>query len=193
MSEEDPAQAIVLDVLAHGRSDDDRPGYQRDPVCYAVGSADFQLYELSFDGPPPVSIGDTIDIEPLDALDGVVARRRIDHDDLSAGAKNELDYVVEELVDAHEAHYVGFYTEAQPVSLRMHQLNLLPGIGDKLRDGILEARKRGPFESFADLQARVEGLHDPRGILIDRIEQELTEPEMKYYLFVGPDALWVRR
>lgn len=194
MSDDDPAQAVVLDVLAHGRSDDDRPGYQREPVCYAVGTADFQLYELTFEGPPAVSIGDHIDIEPLADLDDVVSRERIGYDDLPAGAQTELDYVVEEIVDANAQHFVDYYNEAQPVSLRLHQLNLLPGIGDKLRDGILDARKRGgPFNSFEDLEARVDGLHDPQQVVIDRIIEELTEPEMKYYLFVGEDALWVRQ
>ncbi len=193
MSEEEHAQAIVLDVLAHGRADDDRPGYQREPVCYAVGTADFQLYELIFEGPPGVSIGDTIDIEPLKAIDGAISRDLIDYDDLSSGAKSEIDYVIEEIVDAHETHFVDFFTNAQPVSLRLHQLNLLPGIGDKLRDGILDARKRGPFNSFEDLEARVNGLHDPRSVILERVMEELTESEMKYYLFVGEDALWIRR
>lgn len=193
MSDDDLEQAVVLDVLAHGRSDDDRPGYQRDPVSYAIRTADFQLYALTFEGQPTVTIGDRIQIEPLDALDGVVDREPIEYDDLSPGAQTELEYVVEELVDAHTDHFVDFFTEAQPVSLRLHQLNLLPGIGDKLRDGILDARKRGgPFNSFEDLEARVDGLHDPRQVVIDRILEELTETEMKYYLFVGPEALWVQ-
>lgn len=193
MSDEDHAQAIVLDVLAHGRSDDDRPGYQREPVSYTIGTADFQLYELLFDGPPPVAIGDVIDIEPIDALEGVVDRNAISYDALSSGAKTELDYVVEEIVEEHENHFVEFFTEAQPVSLRLHQLNLLPGIGDKIRDGVLDARKRGPFDGFADLEARVDGLHDPKGVIVERVMDELTDPDMKYYLFVGEDALWVRR
>ncbi len=193
MSEEDFAQAIVLDVLAHGRSDDDRPGYQREPVCYAITAADFQLYELTFEGQPPVSIGDFIEIEPLDAIEGVVDRATIGYDGLSSGAKSELEYVVEEIIERNEQHFVDFFTEAQPVSLRLHQLNLLPGIGDKIRDGILDARKRGPFSSFDDLEARVDGLHDPKSVLTDRILDELREADMKYYLFVGSDALWVQQ
>lgn len=194
MSEEDTAQAIVLDVLAHGRSEDDRPGYQREPVCYAIASADFQLYELTFDGPPSVSIGDVIDIEPLTALEGVVDRQTIGYDDLSSGAHTELEYVVEEILERNEEHFIDFFNEAQPVSLRLHQLNLLPGIGDKIRDGILDSRKRsGPFNSYEDLEVRVDGLHDPKSVLAERILEELQDDDMKYYLFVGPDALWVRQ
>lgn len=194
MSEEEFAQAVVLDVLAHGRSDDDRPSYQREPVCYVIASADFQLYELTFEGPPPVAIGDVIEIEPLDAIEGAVDRETIGYGDLSSGARSELDYVVEEILENNEQHFVDFFNEAQPVSLRLHQLNLLPGIGDKIRDGILDTRKRGgPFNSFEDLEARVDGLHDPKGVLAERILEELQEDEMKYYLFVGPDALWVQQ
>lgn len=192
MSDEDTATAVVLDFLAHGRSDDDRPRYQRDPLCYVLSEEDFQLYELVFDSPPDVSIGDAIGIEPLTELPNVRERNRINHDDLSSGARSELEYLVEELLDENEARFVDFFNRAQPISLRLHQLNLLPGIGDKLRDGILEERRRQPFESFEDLEARVNGLHDPRGILIERILDELRDESLKYHLFVGPDALLVR-
>lgn len=192
MSADDTAHAVVLDFLAHGRSDDDRPGYQREPVCYLLGEDDLQLYEMVFEAPPDVSIGDSMQIEPTPALDGVVARNAVSYDDVSSGAKAEIEYVIEELLDEHEAFYVDFYNRAQPISLRLHQLNLLPGIGEKLRDTILDERKRQPFDSFDDLEARVSGLHDPRRVLRERINEELRDPDLKYHLFVGPDALWAR-
>lgn len=192
MSDEDTATAVVLDVLAHGRSDDDRPRYQRDPLCYVLSEADLQPYELVFESSPDVSIGDVIVIEPLTELPNVRERNRIGYDDLSAGARSELEYLVEELIEDDEDRFVDFFNRAQPISLRLHQLNLLPGIGDKLRDGILEERSRQPFESFDDLEERVTGLHDPRGIIIERIMDELRDGSLKYHLFVGPDALLVR-
>lgn len=193
MSDDETAQGVVLDVLAHGRSDDDRPGYQRQPVAYVMGEDDFQLYELRFSSPPNVTIGDTIDIEPTNALENVEVRNAIEYDDLSSNARSEVEYAVNDILEANEQRFLDFFNSAQPVSLRLHQLNLLPGIGDKLRDGILDARKRQPFSDFDDLATRVSGLHDPESILVERIMDELTEPEMKYYLFVGPDALLAQR
>lgn len=192
MSDEDTATAVVLDYLAHGRSDDERPRYQREPICYAIGEEDFQLYELVFESAPDISIGDTVPIEPLTELANLVERNRISYDDLSSGARSELEYIIEDVIDEQEGRFIEFFNRAQPISLRLHQLNLLPGIGDKLRDSILEERRRQPFQSYQDLEQRVSGLHDPRSILIERIMEELGDDTLKYYLFVGADALLVR-
>ena len=182
--ESDAAFGVVLDLLPHGRSDADEPQYRRSPVAYAVGVEDFSLYELTLEESADVSIDDRIQIKP-DFEEGINRGRQVDYDGLSDGARSELDYVVEEIVEADERRFVDFYNDAQPVTLRLHQLNLLPGIGDKLRDNILDQRKRKPFESFEDLEDRVSGLHDPKQVLVDRIFQELTEAEdLKYRLFV---------
>jgi putative nucleotide binding protein len=180
----DQREAVVLDYLAHGRSDDDRPQYQKDPLAYALGVTDFHLYECTVDREAGVSIGDHLVLEPEAArAPEVESVRTVSHGDLSGGARSELEYAVGDIVDADEDRFVDFYTEAQPVTLRLHQLNLLPGIGDKLRDSILDERKRGPFESFADLEERVSGLHDAREVIVDRIMQELTEDDLKYRVF----------
>ncbi len=192
MSDERTGEAIVLDVLAHGRSDDDRPRYRREPVAYVLGVDDFQLYELAFDDAPPYSIGERVPLDPDDADVAPARHNRVDFEGLSQGARSEVDYAVEEVVDEDEARFVTFFNESQPISLRLHQLNLLPGIGDKLREAIIDERRRRPFESLADMETRVDGLHDPRSILIERLLEELRENDLKYYLFVGTDAVWVR-
>lgn len=174
---------VVLDFLQHGRSDADEPQYRRSPVIYAVGIDAFALYELTLSSEADISIGDQVRLRP-DFEPGIERGRQVEYADLSDGAQSELEYVIEEIVEDEEGRFVDFFNEAQPVSLRLHQLNLLPGIGDKLRDNILEERKRRPFETFEDLEGRVPGLHDPKGIIIDRIRSELTEPEeLKYRLF----------
>lgn len=189
MSDDETAAAVILDVMPHGRSDDDRPGYQKEPVAYAIGTDDFQLYELIFSAAPDLTIGDRVQLKPRPELDDLADLDRIDYEGLSSGAQTELEYVVEEIIDDHVGRFVGFFNDAQPISLRMHQLDLLPGIGNKLRDNILDARKREPFDDFDELEERVDGLHSPREILIERIMQELTEDDLKYHLFVGPNAL----
>ncbi|MFB6138622.1 MAG: DUF655 domain-containing protein, partial [Halobacteriaceae archaeon] len=90
---------------------------------------------------------------------------------------------VEEIVEADERRFVDFYNEAQPVTTRLHSLDLLPGIGETLRNNVIDARKRGPFESFEDLEERVSGLHDPESVLVERILDELREEDLKYRLF----------
>ncbi|MFC6904277.1 DUF655 domain-containing protein [Halalkalicoccus tibetensis] len=185
MSESDAPpeeDAIVLDYLPHGRADDDRPSYQKPPLAFALDSDQFSLHELTLDDDADVKIGDWLDLsEPPEGVERV---RDVEYGDLSSGARSEIEYVIEDLIEEEEDRFVSFYNDAQPITLRLHQLNLLPGIGKKLRNSILDERKRKPFESFEELDDRVTGLHDPKGVLADRILEELREDELKYRLFV---------
>lgn len=177
--------AVVLDHLPYGRPDDDRPQHEKPEIAYAVGEKRFDLFELTLAEDADVSIGDRLVVVPEADRDLVRRYREIDYDDLSRGAEQELEYVVEEIVDDHEQRFVDFYNDAQPITLRLHQLNLLPGIGKKLRNNILDERKRGRFESFEDLADRVSGLHSPKEKLVERIIEELRDEDLKYKTFVG--------
>ena len=176
--------AVVLDFLAHGRSEDDRPQYQKEPLAYVIDTDDFALYELVLEQNSNISIGDSLD---LDEMEGLIQNRQVTYDDLPSGAVSELDYAIVEIVEADERRFVDFYNEAQPITLRLHQLNLLPGIGKKLRNNVLDQRKRKPFESFEELEERIDGLHDPKQVLVDRILEELQEEDLKYRVFVRHD------
>ncbi|MFB6105786.1 MAG: DUF655 domain-containing protein [Halobacteriaceae archaeon] len=187
-SEDDGVTAVVLDYLPRGRSDDDRPRYRRSPVALALGTERFDLYELRLEDDADVGISDTVVLGGADPTPGVEETSRIDYDDLTGGARSELEYAVEEIVDADEGRFVDFYNDAQPITLRLHQLNLLPGIGKKLRNNILDARKRKPFADFADLTERVSGLHHPKEVLVERIIEEIQDEDLKYRTFVRPET-----
>ncbi|MFB6132327.1 MAG: DUF655 domain-containing protein [Halanaeroarchaeum sp.] len=178
-------QAVVLDVLAHGRSDADEPQYRRSPVAYAVGEDTFALFEMTLTDDADITIGDRVAIRPA-FEEGIDRGRQVGYEDLTDGARSELEYVIEEIVEEQEERFVDFFNDAQPVSLRLHQLNILPGIGDKLRDSILDERKRQRFESFEQLESVIDGFHDPKGTITDRILEEIRDGEdLKYRLFVG--------
>ena len=185
MSEDDEAgaqTAVVLDVLPHGRADDDRPRYQKSPLAQTIDTQHFRLYELVLGEVGTVTIGEEVSVDPIGSA--VEVAREMDYEELSGGARSELEHVVNQVVEAEEDRFLEFYNEAGAVTLRLHQLNLLPGVGDKLRDNIMDARKRQPFDSLADVDERVSGLHDPKGTLVDRILQELQDEDVKYKLFV---------
>ncbi len=179
-SADSDAVAVVLDYLPHGRADDDRPQYQKPALVHALGVEDFGLYECVLAEDADLSIGDRFSLDD-EAIERV---RETSFEDVSGGARSELEYAVKEIVDADERRFVDHYNDAQPITLRLHQLNLLPGIGKKLRNGILEERKRKPFESFEELEERVSGLHDPKEVLVERIMEELREEDLKYRSFV---------
>jgi putative nucleotide binding protein len=180
-SDDEAGSVVLLDVLPNGRPDDDRPGYQKSPVAYGLGRASFGLYELTLADDADVSVGEWL------RLDGAaVARyREVSFDDLTRNAAAEVEYAVEAIVDADERRFVDFYNEAGPITLRLHQLNLLPGIGKKLRNKVLDERKRGPFASFEEVSERVSGLHSPREVIVERITEERRDADLKYRTFVG--------
>ncbi len=173
--------AVVLDILPHGRSGDDRPQYQKEPLAYALDTERFELYELVLEDDSGISIADYIDIYDTDRIQRV---SEVAYEELPGGASSELEYVIEDLVTEQEQRFVDVYNDAQPITLRLHQLNLLPGIGKKLRNDILDERKRKPFESFDELESRISGLHNPREVLVERIMEEIREDDLKYRMFV---------
>lgn len=187
-TETDVRRAVILDHLPHGHADDNRPRHQRDPLAYGLGERDFRLYELTLDADEDsdIAIGNRVVVGPTEARQLVDEFRQISYTDLSNTAQTEVEYAVEEIITANERRFVDFYNDAQPITLRLHQLNLLPGIGKKLRNNILDQRKRGPFESFDEIEERVAGLHHPSSVLKDRILEELHEDDLKYNVFVAP-------
>lgn len=98
---------------------------------------------------------------------------KLNYEDLTQGAKNELPPVLETLVKNGEQKYVSYFNNLQPITPRLHALELIPGIGKTLTVEILDARERKPFESFADVQARV-GLKEPARQIAKRVLEELT-------------------
>lgn len=186
-SETASREAVILDYLPHGRPDDTRPQYQKASLAYALETESFELLEVTLAEDAEVSIVDRISIDDADNAERIETVTPIEYDELSNSAVSELEYAVEAIIDADEQRFVDFYNHAQPISLRLHQLNLLPGIGKKLRNKIIDKRKRQPFESFADLADRVGGLHNPKDVIAERIMDELRDEDLKYKIFVRPD------
>lgn len=181
----DVRRAVVVDHLPNGRADDDRPRHRKSPLAYALGERDFRLFELTLVDDADISIGDRVVIGPTGERDAVDGFKQVTYGDLSNTGVGELEYAVEAIIDDNEERFVDFYNDAQPITLRLHQLNLLPGIGKKLRNNVLDQRKRGPFESFEEVEERVSGLHNPKEVLIERILDELRDDDLKYRTFVG--------
>jgi putative nucleotide binding protein len=181
---------IVLDYLPHGRPEDERPIYKREPLVLAVGENYMTLIELIPKKGVEVQPHERVYIGKGDRDKIEYVKRRIGFKDLSSAARSELPYVLEELVKAKEKEFVKFFNEAQPISTRLHRLELLPGIGKKLMWEILDERKKRPFESFEDISKRIKALSDPVKLIVRRIQSELEEDTRlgkgKYKLFTIP-------
>ena len=102
---------------------------------------------------------------------------------LTMTAKSELEFVVAEYVKANSQRFVNFFNTAQPLTMRMHQLELLPGLGKKHMWEIIETRRDKPFQNFQDIKDRVKLMPDPEKVIVKRILLELLGEE-KHRLFV---------
>jgi putative nucleotide binding protein len=181
---------IVLDYLPHGRPEDERPIYKREPLVLAVGENFMTLIELIPKKGVEVQPHERVYIGKGDRDKIEYVKRRIGFKDLSSAARSELPYVIEELVDAKEGEFLKFFNDSHSISTRLHQLELLPGIGKKLMWEILDERKKKPFESFEDISKRIKALPDPKKLIVRRVLSELEEDRRlgkgKYKLFTMP-------
>ncbi|HWQ67042.1 MAG TPA: DUF655 domain-containing protein [Methanospirillum sp.] len=174
--------AILLDILLKGYPDDPRPIYKREPVVQAIGVEQFKLLEL-IPKTLDIAIGDLVYIGSgeRDKIERV--KRRISYHELTHGATTELPFVIEKIVKEREKEYVDFYNKSISITPKLHMLSLLPGIGKKLMWEIIEDREKKPFESFADISARIKSIPHPEKMILNRILQELQDQTVKYHLF----------
>jgi putative nucleotide binding protein len=98
---------------------------------------------------------------------------RLEYDDISQSAKNDLPTIVEKIVIRNEKRFVDYVNNAQPITPRIHALELIPGIGKTYMMNIIKEREKKRFESFADIQSRV-GLRDPAKLIVKRIVDEIA-------------------
>lgn len=177
--------ARILDYLPQGHPDS--PRFRREPVTYALGEDEFKLFELVPKENVSLSIGDRVyigkEVERRDVI--LHVKRRVNWDELTNAAQNELPFIIQELVREKEDRFVRFFNDAQAITTRFHMLELLPGLGKKTMWAILEERKKGPFGSFEDLAKRVPALHTPLKLIAKRIEMELSDPGQKYHIFAA--------
>ncbi|MBN1160169.1 MAG: DUF655 domain-containing protein [Candidatus Diapherotrites archaeon] len=173
--------ALVLDYLPEGRYTD----YKRNPIVQGLGTSRFTLLELipkagtSFVNLEQVFVGKG-DREKI-----TLVKRVLKPSELTNEAKANLEPAVEKIVDSDISRFLNFYNKAGSLSVRLHQLELLPSIGKKHVQSIVKEREKKPFESFKEISERISLLPNPKRIIIQRIISEINGEE-KYYLFARP-------
>jgi putative nucleotide binding protein len=177
--------AYVLDYLPNGRQTE--RGFHREPLALAVGEDELKLFELVPRLGAKLVPGTRIPLVPQDGTPPPIdhVRRRLGYDELTVSARSELALSLEKIVRSNTPRYLRFFNEAPAVSRRFHLLELLPGIGKKTMQQIVDERRRAPFTSFEDLETRLH-LKSPEKLVVGRIEQELSGVDDKYRLFVAP-------
>ena len=173
--------AYVLDFLPYGYPEENIPIHQRKPIAQGFGEKQFVLMEMVVKEDVNVDLAERVYIGRGKRGKVEYVTRTLRYEDLTPTAKTELLYVIMEAVKRNEKRFVDFINKCQPITTRLHTLQLLPGVGKTLMWKILEEREKKPFESFEDIERRIH--RNLLNAIAKRIEEELKRPQ-KYYLFV---------
>lgn len=174
--------AIVLDFLPNGYSDDKRPFHLKEPIIQAMGKDHFTLLELVPAEGVKLAPHEEIYIGEGKREQVSYIKAALFFDRLTQTAKSVLNDVVRNLVEKNEEKYVEFFNNAGPISLRAHQMELLPGVGKRHAKDLLAEREKDPFTSFQNIKQRVPAV-EPAKQIIGRIMEEL-EGKDRFRLFV---------
>ena len=181
--------AWILDYLPYGSTIDRIPTRQKKPICQAIGEEHFILMELIPKENIDINIDSRVYIGDGKRKEIEHVKRVLKYNDLSSGAKLELPYIIENCIKHSESKFIKFFNEAHSISIKLHMLQLLPGIGNKLMKAILKERNKKDFKNFKELNERVNGLHSPEKVVVDRVIEELKDANIKYRLFTLPTRM----
>ncbi len=171
--------AVILDFLPYGYPLENK----RMPMAQAIGTIGLTLLQLVPRRGERFEVGEVVYIgdgkrEKVQYILGRCPREK-----LTEAAKREMEEFVKNAVEKDEQKFVKFFNEAQAINTRLHQFELLPGLGKKHTRAILAARKEKDFESFDDIKKRIPNIPSPEKLIEKRIMEELTEIQ-RHNLFI---------
>ena len=163
--------AFVLDFIPRGKSSiiKEREG----PLIQAIGEDRLTLLEILASNSAEFRPGERIPIGKENRIMIVSVLGKLDYSELTNEARNELEPVLEQMIRQNEPKYIAYFNELQPITPRLHALELIPGIGKTFMRQIVNQRERKKFESFEELEKRV-GLREPVKLVAKRIVEELS-------------------
>lgn len=170
--------AIILDYLQNGYPLEGKMM----PIAQAVGKVNLTLLELVPRRGVKLESGEEVYIGEGKRDKVYYILGRLKREKLTESAKHQLQEFIDKMVKENEKKFVEFFNNADAINKRVHQIELLSGIGKKHMKEILEQRSEKPFESFEDIKKRIPNLPDPGKAVEKRIFQELTTLE-RYNLF----------
>jgi len=176
--------AIVLDFLPRGKSDAFKP----EPIAQVMGTELFTLLEIVPRKDISLNAGQKIYVGKEERKEVDYIKRRISFKDLTHNSISELEDLVTQVVKENNGKYLSFYNSSGPITIKRHQLELLPGLGQKHMQHIIQERSKKPFESFEDIAKRVSLVPAPLKAIVKRIIIELEDEAEKHHLFTRPPA-----
>ncbi|MEK6741865.1 MAG: DUF655 domain-containing protein [Nanoarchaeota archaeon] len=172
--------AIVLEYLPNGYPLERKMM----PMAQAIGELNLTLLELVPRRGISLEIGERVYIGDGKRDKIYYILGRLPREKLTESAKSSLHEFIKKVVKEREVKFLEFFNKSEAINKRMHQIELLPGLGKKHMQEILKQRKEKPFESFDDMKKRIQNLPDPEKAIEKRIIKELTSVE-RHNLFVN--------
>ena len=170
--------SIILDYLPHGYPLEGKMM----PISQAIGEMNLILLELIPRRGVSLEIGEKVYIGEGKRDKIYYIFGRLKKEKITESAKEQLRVFISDIVKKREKEFVDFFNKSESINKRIHQIELLPGLGKKYVKEILEQRNIKGFESFEDMKSRVHNLPFPEKAVEKRIFQELTSEE-RYKLF----------
>lgn len=171
--------AIVVDFLPYGYPLEKKMM----PIAQAIGKQNLTLLELVPRRGIKLETGEEVYIGEGKRDKVYYILGKLDYGKISEAGKNFIQSHIEKHVSENEAEFVKFFNEAQPINMRLHQLELLPGFGKKHMQAVIGERAKKPFASFDELKKRAANMPDPKTAIVKRIIEELKGEE-RHHLFV---------
>ena len=163
--------AYVLDYTPRGKSAIIRE--REGALIQAIGEERLTLLEILAIAGANFVAGERIAIgkENRERISSVLGK--LEYYELTSEAKNQLEPVLEIMIKKNESRYIAYFNELQPITPRLHALELIPGIGKTFMREIVNQRERKKFETFEELERRI-GLRDPIRLVAKRVVEELS-------------------
>jgi putative nucleotide binding protein len=175
---------IVLEVIPTDLNRR-RDKYKDQPIVQVIGMSWFTLLEIIPIDENAIMLQDSIVLSKEERSHVKTIIGRIYHENLTSIAELQLPIAIDSIIEGQHKRFVSWLNQASPISIRLHSLHLLKGIGPKSLDIILKERKLVPFTSFEDFEERTK-IKDITTLIKQRIIDEITSDEEKHRLFTRP-------
>ena len=132
--------AYVLDFNPRGKSTTVRG--REGIIITAIGEDRLTLLEVLGIQNSTFEVGEKIYIgkDGRTKISSVLGK--MDYEKISSSAQSELSNVIEKIVTDNEVKFVKYLNNAQPLTPRIHALELIPGIGKTYMKTMLEEREK---------------------------------------------------
>ena len=165
--------SIILDYLPNGYPLEGKTM----PIAQAIGESNLILLELVPRKGVVLEMGERVYIGEGKRDKIYYILGRLKKEKISESAKEQVKKFIEEVVKNREKEFINFFNKAESINKRIHQIELLPGLGKKYMHEIINQRNINEFKSFEDMKKRIQNLPFPEKSIEKRIFQELTEHE----------------